>query len=126
MLSSSQGLIAHITKYAWIRTLLLLGCCSFFAVPIINAQGQANGHWISLCTTKGIQLLLVQDSTNTSEQHEESECPCIQNCLHSTHAITLTNLYTSFTLARLDSFTIQTVKTFEPQLARGPPVLLSQ
>jgi len=69
-----------------LKSLQLLCWCGFFALPAINAQGQIDGYWPSLCTTNGTKVILVQNTaTNTTvhEQHTNTECPCVQHVIHT-------------------------------------------
>lgn len=68
-----------------IKALLLLSWCCFCALPAINAQGQINGYWVSLCTTNGTELVLIENSaenTLSHDQHASMECPCAQHVIH--------------------------------------------
>jgi hypothetical protein len=71
------------TSYTASKKLLvlqLLCWCCFFALPAINAQGQVSGYWVSLCTTAGIELVKIEPSSSSgSNQHESSQCPCVQD-----------------------------------------------
>ena len=61
---------------------LQLNCwCCFFALPAINAQGQVSGYWVSLCTTAGVELVKIESSSSDSQQHENTQCPCVQDVI---------------------------------------------
>lgn len=69
-----------------LKNLLFLAWCCFFTLPLINSYGQINGYWVSLCTTNGVEMVLVQDaneSTTEHKHHETSKCPCVQHIVHT-------------------------------------------
>lgn len=55
--------------------------CCFFALPVINAQGQVSGYWVSLCTTAGVELVKIEASSDDSTQHQTNQCPCVQDVI---------------------------------------------
>lgn len=125
-LHRSHLFASTLLKSAQLRTLLLLCWCCFFVLPAINAQGQINGYWVSLCTTNGTELVLVQntDSGLEHDQHESTECPCAQYLFDtSTKASVIHGTVSNTRITSAIAF-IQIEKGFVQLLPRAPPHII--
>lgn len=67
------------------RTGLLAWLMLFVLIPVLNAQPQTNGQWIELCTSQGVQLVLVEDfypqDSNAEKPSDRSHCPCTSDAI---------------------------------------------
>ncbi len=110
----------HSIKHSMTLVAFALSWLLIISMPIINAHSSASGHWETICTVKGFQLIQVDQST-TQPSHS-TECPS-SNYISTFSDITptfLSNVTLSLVITVAYHSIIDRTRFFHPT-PRAPP-----
>lgn len=114
-------LILDVHKKRWLQRACIVCWTILFAIPLWNNLTSNAESWLALCTQKGIELISLEELSQSKDHHEVKSCACSSELSEQRYNGSLLRLQPS-QVAR-DYYAFKPwLYSYRPQSPRGPPV----